>query len=165
MSEEKYSVANCSVCTHERRNEIEEKLITGLHTQKSIAQEFNISEPSLSNHKNKHMLDTLKDNLKCIIFERIKRGALKDASFSEIISALKYIEEDNKQLNITPLKSVDEAINDYLGLNEDVSPLMDYICINPEEYQQFADFMRNAKEDIQLLVCPRTYQKFKILKK
>ncbi len=155
MNEEKYSVGNCSICTHECRNKIEDLLMSGMRTQKSIAEEFSISPPALCNHRNKHMLENLKDHLKAIIFERVRKNALKDASFSEVINALKYIEESDKKLEIAKNKSIEESINEFLGT--------DFIKLLPEEYSEFADFIKNMKTDLRIAVNFESYTYFRNL--
>lgn len=99
------------------------------------------------------MLDNLKDQLKSIIFERIRKDQLKDASFTEVISTLRYIEENDSKINTNVVKSLDQTINEYLGLNEDASPLFDYYCLPVEDYPKFGKFISDIKENLQINFC------------
>lgn len=94
--EEKYTVQTCSVCKNLKRDEIENELMTRARSQKDIAKSYGISEASLSNHKNKHMLLNMRERLKIIIQKSIMDG-LEPDNVGELIRLIEYVERmDNE---------------------------------------------------------------------
>ena len=118
---DQYVSANCSVCKHESRADIENAILAGLTTAKSIALQYGISESSLSNHRNKHMSNYLKDRLRDLAYEKIAKGETKDCTLNELIGALKYIDEQDQKTwgdcsqCVHKQNSVTYALKDFLG--------------------------------------------------
>jgi len=143
-------IPSCAVCAHTERNTIDSKLLSMKYTQKVLAAEYEISEQSISNHKNKHLLDSSMNNEKLqLLVQKALSKDLEPDNIGELVRLLDY--NDKLTANscaVCPYrnkasgKTLDEAIKDYLGMGSYDDPTMDDIFITPSEYADFKEWQK-----------------------
>ncbi len=125
---ESYKEPRCSVCRHPDIDKINELLLAGERTQKSIAEEFGLVEASLSNHKNSHALIDFKEKLREIALRGLSRR-LDCKSVGELIETIKLVEKfDEKNCELCAYKinairekrTLGDVIREYLEQEENV---------------------------------------------
>ncbi len=116
-------IAACACCNHEKREEIDQKILSGKFTQKSLAVEYNVSEQSISNHKNRHVLDGSEnvDRLKLMV-QRALAKDLEPDNVGELVRLLEYHDKLNKceeceyRLRADrPVRTVEQALAEFLS--------------------------------------------------
>lgn len=108
--EEKYTVSTCSICKHKERDQIEKEILSRIKSQREIARKYGVSEPSLSNHKNKHMLLNMRERLKMIVQKSIMDG-LEPDNVSELLRLMDYVERMESENYLDGKKQWDDSFD------------------------------------------------------
>lgn len=112
----------CGICLSEDVDEINEAILSGLYTQKDIANKYHFNEGTVSRHKTLHILSDVKGNLRSVVYEQIMKGRVKDGTIGDVIKALQFLEPapcdkcEFKINNDKPKRSIEEALQEYLGI-------------------------------------------------
>lgn len=154
MTELKYIPA-CAVCAHEKREEIDQYLLDGKTTQKALALQYGVSEQSVSNHKNKHVLDSSMniERLQLMVQKALAKD-LEPDNIGELVRLLEYADKLNSMKCATceyklrvehPHMTIESALKAFL--NPDGG---DDIYLTPEENNLFIAWLRTLSPDNEL---------------
>jgi len=155
MSDLKYIPA-CGCCTHEFREEIDSKILSGKYTQKQIAVDYGISEQSVSNHKNKHVLDSSEnvERLQLLVQKALQKD-LEPDNIHELVKLLEYNDRlETRKCETCSFrnkinKTLEEAIKEFIGFEDD-NPEWEDIYITPEENNLFIAWLKTLAQDNEL---------------